>query len=171
MSKKRLFFRLGRHPDRENTILNWSWKSYYKIPPELFSRRRLTTGSAQQSSSNVGNHSMHVLHNILGSNINTTAFWLCRSSLHLLPLKSSMAGGIISWSRSVHLANVVVAGTLISGGLLWLWYRGNVLAFKSHDREFEFRFDFQKQNINIWQFFEPNLAKNTIYQISLPRPR
>ena len=37
------------------------------------------------------NYAMHVLHNFLGFNTNTTAFCLGRSSLHLLLLKSSMA--------------------------------------------------------------------------------
>ena len=36
------------------------------------------------------NYVMHVLHNFFGLNVNTTAFCLGRSSLHLLLLKSSM---------------------------------------------------------------------------------
>ena len=54
---------------------------------ELFSRRRWATGSAQQ----LWNYAMHVLHNFLGFYINTTAFCLGRSNLHLPILKSSMA--------------------------------------------------------------------------------
>ena len=56
---------------------------------ELFSRRRWTTGSAEQS--NVyGIMTCMCCINSFGFNINTTAFCLGLSSLHLLILKSSM---------------------------------------------------------------------------------
>ena len=56
---------------------------------ELFSRRRWTTGSAQQSNNNGIMPCMCSI-NVFGFNINTTAFCLDRSSLHLLLQKRSM---------------------------------------------------------------------------------
>ena len=54
---------------------------------ERFSRRRWTTGSAQQSNM-FG--IMHVLHNFLSFDVNITAFYLGHYVLHILLLKSSV---------------------------------------------------------------------------------
>ena len=56
---------------------------------DLFSSRRWTTGSAQQSN-NYGIMTCMCCMNFRGVNINTTAFCLDRSSPHLLLLKSSI---------------------------------------------------------------------------------
>ena len=71
----------------------WSapWYNTLRSTMELFSRRRWATGSAQQSTLD---YAMYVLHKFFRFNINTTAFCLGRSSLHLLILKSSMEAHI-----------------------------------------------------------------------------
>ena len=63
---------------------------------ELFCRMRWTTGIGTTVKHEL-NNAMHVLHNFLGFDINTTAFCLGQYSIHLLLLKSSM---VLSGSRS-----------------------------------------------------------------------
>ena len=66
----------------------FSWPFVNRLTMEHFSRRRWTSGSAQQSN-NYGIMPCMWCKKI-GFNINPTAFCLGRSSLHLLLLKSSM---------------------------------------------------------------------------------
>ena len=57
---------------------------------ELFCRMRWTTGIGTTVKHEL-NNAMHVLHNFLGFDINTTAFCLGQYSLRLLLLKTSMS--------------------------------------------------------------------------------
>ena len=58
----------------------WPWSSLVEGDEQL----------DRPNSQTILNYAMHVLHKIFGFNINTTAFCLGRSSIHLLLLKSSM---------------------------------------------------------------------------------
>ena len=86
---------------------------------ELFSRRRWTTGSAQQSNNN-GIMPCKCCIIFWGFNINITAFYLACSNIHLLVLKSSMTLLMIwlQWHDSISLISVhSVRSTLVR----WLW--------------------------------------------------
>ena len=58
---------------------------------ELFSRRRWMSNWISPTVKQLWKYVMYVLYTFFGFDINTTAFCLGRSSLHLLILKSSMA--------------------------------------------------------------------------------